>query len=160
MRVDLTLQAACEAEDLPAQVDFERWVAAALQGRRARAEITLRIVGEAESRSLNRIWRGRDRATNVLSFGAGPAEDLPPPLRGAALGDLVLCAPLVRREAREQGKEPAAHWAHLVVHGTLHLLGYDHAEPESAEAMEALETGILVRLGFADPYRLRSAGMP
>lgn len=160
MTVELTLQVACKTPDLPTRADFGRWAAAALDGRRRGAELTVRIVGEAESRRLNRTWRGLDRATNVLSFSAGPAEDLPPALRDEALGDLVLCAPLVRREAREQGKETAAHWAHLVVHGTLHLLGYDHAEPESAGAMEALETGILAGLGIADPYRLRSAGMP
>ena len=160
MTVELTLQVACKAPDLPTRAELGRWVAAALEGRRRGAELTVRIVGEAESRRLNRTWRGLDRATNVLSFSAGPPDDLPPALRDEALGDLVLCAPLVRSEAREQGKETAAHWAHLVVHGTLHLLGYDHAEPASAGEMEALETGILVRLGFADPHRLRCAGMP
>lgn len=160
MTLELELQVAGDAGDLPAQPDFERWVMAALEGRRERARVTVRVVGEAESRSLNRTWRGRDRATNVLSFGAGNAADLPPALRATALGDLVLCAPLVRREALEQAKEPASHWAHLVVHGTLHLLGYDHDGCREAADMEALESGILTRLGYDDPHELRNAGAP
>lgn len=111
-----------------------------------RGELTLRIVGEAESRALNRRYRGKDRPTNVLSF---PAEAAPGEKR---LGDLVICAPVVAREAAEQGKHPGAHWAHMVVHGCLHLLGYDHELRQEAEAMEAKERKILTRLGFSDPY--------
>ncbi|CAN5289758.1 rRNA maturation RNase YbeY [soil metagenome] len=150
MRVDL--QVACAIDELPERAQFERWVAAAVGGRKAQAEITVRIVDEDESRTLNRTWRCRDRPANVLSFAAGSPADLPPPLRERALGDLVLCAPLVAGEATAQGKDTTAHWAHLVVHGTLHLLGYDHADDAQAMAMERLETEILARLGYPDPY--------
>ena len=110
--------------------------------------ITLRVVGNAESQRLNRGYRGKDKPTNVLSFPASMQELH---LDGA-LGDLVLCAPVVAREAREQRKSPAAHWAHMVVHGTLHLLGYDHERPRAVRVMESLEVEILRGLGFHDPY--------
>lgn len=152
MEIELTLQVACDAPDLPGQAEFERWAAAALEGRCDQAGLTVRIVGEPESRRLNRSFRHRDGPTNVLSFPAGPLADLPAGLRDSALGDLIVCAPLVTREAAEQGKPVAAHWAHLVVHGTLHLLGYDHAGEGEALAMEALEAEILAGLGFPDPY--------
>lgn len=109
----------------------------------------LRIVDEAEGAELNQAWRKRGAATNVLSFPADLLEN--PAFR--VLGDLVLCAPVVRREARAQGKRQAAHWAHLVIHGTLHLLGYDHVVKTEAEAMEALECSVLAGLGFPDPYQ-------
>lgn len=133
---------------LPTRKQFQRWVAAALNGQRDAAEVSIRIVGEAEGAELNRTWRHKDYATNVLSF---PAE-LPPGIRSPLLGDLVICAPVVIREAAQQGKSPEAHWAHLVVHGTLHLLGYDHETGAEAEAMEALETRMLAGLGYPDPY--------
>lgn len=133
---------------LPTRKQLQRWVAAALNGQRDAAEVSIRIVGEAEGAELNRTWRHKDYATNVLSF---PAE-LPPGIRSPLLGDLVICAPVVIREAAEQGKSPEAHWAHLVVHGTLHLLGYDHETEAEAEAMEALETRMLAGLGYPDPY--------
>ena len=119
-----------------------------LVGSARNAAITVRVVGDAESQRLNRGYRGKDTSTNVLSFPASAEERR---LDGA-LGDLVVCAPVVAREAREQGKPQAAHWAHMVVHGTLHLLGYDHERPRAAHAMEALEVEILRRLGFDDPY--------
>jgi probable rRNA maturation factor len=109
----------------------------------------LRIVDEPEGAELNQAWRNRSAATNVLSFPAELPEN--PALR--VLGDLVLCAPVVRREARAQGKPQAAHWAHLVIHGTLHLLGYDHTVESEAEVMEALECAVLAGLGFPDPYQ-------
>lgn len=135
---------------LPAPASFRRWVAATLAGanRREPAELAVRIVGTAEGRALNRRYRDRDHATNVLSFPA----DLPPGLRLPLLGDLVICAPVVAREAREQGKPPAAHYAHLTVHGVLHLLGHDHQREAPARRMEALETRILAGLGIPDPY--------
>jgi probable rRNA maturation factor len=125
-------------------------VAAALGGARRRkpAEVAIRIVGADEGQALNRDYRGKDYATNVLSF---PAE-LPPGVDLPLIGDLAICAPVVAREAAEQGKKPRDHWAHLTVHGTLHLLGYDHIEDAEAEAMEALETRILAGLGIGDPY--------
>ena len=135
---------------LPATVSFRRWVAAALQGARRRkpAELSIRIVDTAEGRALNRDYRGKDYATNVLSF---PAE-LPPGFDLPLIGDLAICAPVVRREATEQTKRDRDHWAHLTVHGVLHLLGYDHIEDAEAERMEKLETRILAGLGIADPY--------
>jgi probable rRNA maturation factor len=129
----------------PGPATLRRW--ASLAAGRRRGELGIRVVGSRESRSLNGRWRGRDRATNVLSFPASPD------LRGSQLGDLVVCAPVVAREAREQGKTLAAHWAHMVVHGTLHLLGFDHAGAADAKRMEGRERALLARLGFADPYR-------
>ena len=116
--------------------------------RRKATELSIRIVDIAEGRALNRDYRGKDYATNVLSF---PAE-LPPGVSLPLIGDLAICAPVVAREAAEQGKDPRDHWAHMTVHGVLHLLGYDHIQDSEAEAMEALETRILAGLGIADPY--------
>ncbi len=144
----LELQVATEAAGLPAQAEFERWAAAALEDEPRRG-LVIRLVDEAESRQLNRDYRGRDKPTNVLSF---PFE-APPGVPSEHLGDLVICAPVVAREALEQGKSPAHHWAHMVVHGVLHLRGYDHLEPADAEAMEARERRILARFGIPDPYR-------
>lgn len=118
------------------------WAAAAL--RRSRARVTVRIVGAREGRRLNKDFRGRDYATNVLTFvydDGGPLS-----------GDIALCAPVVAREAREQGKSLDAHYAHLLVHGMLHLQGDDHIDPRDAQLMESRETALLRRLGFADPY--------
>ncbi len=140
----------CGRRGVPAPASFARWVREALAGRRRPGLVSIRIVDEDEGRALNRDYRQRDYPTNVLSFRADP---LPKGAKGPhLLGDLVLCAPVVAREAREQGKRPADHWAHLTVHGTLHLIGFDHVEPAEAERMEAREVGILARLGIADPY--------
>jgi probable rRNA maturation factor len=155
--LDLDLQIACEAADLPAPADFERWAAAALSGRRARAELTIRLVDAEEGAALNRSYRGREGPTNVLSF----PFDVPPELGigldpqdpiADLLGDLVICAEVVQREAREQCKTAQAHWAHMVVHGVLHLLDYDHLTERDAEEMETLESGILGTLEFPSPY--------
>jgi probable rRNA maturation factor len=119
-------------------------------GRR-KGELTLRIVGAAESRALNRRYRKKDKPTNVLSFPSekmGTDLDLSP----FFLGDIVICAAVVNREAREQGKRREAHWAHMVVHGVLHLLGFDHIRPADAKVMERRERAILSRLSFPDPY--------
>lgn len=148
--MDLALQADPALDPmLPGEGEFRRWAEAALAGRRDEAELCIRVVGEDEGRALNARYRGKAYATNVLSF---PAE-LPPELGLPLLGDLVLCAPVVVREAREQDKPETAHWAHLTVHGVLHLLGYDHIDPAEAEAMEALERTVLARCGYPDPYR-------
>ena len=139
------------ATGLPAVRSIRAWVRAALATRGAeRGELAVRIVDEAEMRALNHRYRHKDYATNVLAF---PAE-LPPGVDIPLLGDIVVCAPVVEREAREQGKRARAHWAHLLVHGTLHLLGHDHERPRAAAAMEALEQRVLAALGFPDPYRI------
>jgi probable rRNA maturation factor len=150
-RFDLNVSFAAPRRGVPAVGSFRRWVQAALAGARHRkpAELSIRIVGAREGRALNRQYRGKDYATNVLSF---PVE-LPPGISLPLLGDLVIAAPVVAREAREQGKLARNHYAHLTVHGTLHLLGYDHQNDADAECMEALETRILASLGITDPYR-------
>ena len=134
----------------PAAPSIRRWASAALAGGPRGAWLGVRVVGTAESRRLNREYRGRDAPTNVLSFDA--ASGLPE--AGAFLGDLVICAPVVAREARAQGKPLAAHWAHMVVHGALHLLGHDHGGPREARAMEAREVAILAGLGYGNPYEV------
>jgi len=139
----VTLQTATRSAALPNAARIRRWVRAARPGR---AEITVRIVGAREGRSLNRRFRGRDYATNVLAFPYGRQG-------GALRGDLVLCAPVVAREAHEQGKDLAAHYAHLTVHGVLHLRGYVHDEARRALRMERAERAILRRLGYPDPYQ-------
>ncbi|GAB3741539.1 rRNA maturation RNase YbeY [Silanimonas algicola] len=137
---------------LPAAASVRRWVEAALAGQRRAIELAVRYVDSDEGRALNRDYRGKDYATNVLSF---PVE-LPPGVRSPLLGDLVICAPVVALEALGQDKPLAHHHAHLVVHGVLHLLGMDHECSEAeAEAMEARERTILRRLGIPDPYAER-----
>jgi probable rRNA maturation factor len=147
--LDLAVQQACKAH-VPGEAAFHRWVGAALAGagRGGDAELGLRLVERSEMAALNERFRGRKGPTNVLSF---PAE-LPPELALPLLGDIVICAPVVREEATNQGKTEAAHWAHLTVHGTLHLLGFDHVAADDARAMEALETRILAGLGLPCPY--------
>jgi probable rRNA maturation factor len=144
VRLELTVQQAVNSSGLPTKAELRRWLTAALAQS---AAVTVRFVGTAEGRRLNREYRDRDYATNVLSFGYGSAG------HGQALaGDLVLCAPVARREARAQGKTLAAHVAHLTVHGALHLQGHDHQSPSAAARMEALEKRILAQLGYPDPY--------
>lgn len=133
---------------LPAPQSFRRWTEAALGSRVKQADLAIRVVDEREGRALNRHYRGKDYATNVLSF---PAE-LPEGVTLPVLGDIVLCAPVVAKEAEEQGKPLAAHYAHLTIHGVLHLLGIDHDDPREAEIMEQLERDILSGLGIPDPY--------
>ncbi len=128
----------------PAPVSLRRWAQLAAGGRRG--ELGIRVVGAGESRELNARWRGRPKPTNVLSFPAAHS------MRGRQLGDLVVCAPVVAREARDQGKPLSAHWAHMIVHGTLHLLGFDHERAADAKRMESRERALLARLGIADPY--------
>jgi len=152
VRLDVAVSYALPRAGLPAAVSFRRWVAAALKGRIREADLAIRLVDEREGRSLNQHYRGKDYATNVLSFPAELPEGLPKGVKMPLLGDLVVCAPVVAREAREQGKPLAAHYAHLTVHGTLHLLGWDHEDDREAEAMEQLEREILAELGIDDPY--------
>jgi len=141
-RPAIALQIAARGSGLPSAAQVRRWTKTALP--RA-AEVTIRIVGTAEARRLNRAYRRRDYATNVLSFSYESKRAL---LRG----DIVLCAPVVRSEARSQGKPLEAHFAHLIVHGALHLRGYDHERPREAVRMEALEKRLLAKLGYPDPY--------
>lgn len=137
---------------LPEAGQIENWISQALAAipdfDQNDAEVSVCIVDEAESRDFNLRYRHQDKPTNVLSFPA----DIPPELDLPLLGDLVICAPVVEQEAKEQRKSLDAHWAHMVVHGTLHLLGYDHITDEDAEEMEALETSILLQMGFPAPY--------
>jgi probable rRNA maturation factor len=142
-RLSLVVQYAAAGDDLPARGLLRRWVRAAL-GPEPNATVTLRFVDESEGRALNRRYRAGDRPTNVLSFVYDEAS-------GMCGGDIVLCAPVLRREAAAQGKSLAAHCAHLVVHGMLHLQGADHEDPAEAARMEARESAILARLGFPDP---------
>lgn len=145
----------------PSRQNIGTWIAAAL-GARVGGELAVRVVGNAESRRLNRAWRGKDKPTNVLSFPAAKIAakrgqtPLPAVRSGGAapvmLGDLVVCAPVVAREAREQGKSRGAHWAHMIVHGTLHLLGHDHVKAADAARMERREIAILKRFGIGNPY--------
>ena len=149
-KLDVSVGYAASRKGVPASASFRRWIEAALKGARRRkaTEVSVRIVDTEEGQALNLQYRGRDYATNVLSFPV----DLPPGVDLPLIGDLVICAPVVAREAAEQGKKPADHWAHLTIHGTLHLLGYDHIDEAEAEAMEALETRVLAGLGISDPY--------
>lgn len=147
--VELDLQIATEAAH-PDEQQFRRWCERALSQRSNDSELTIRLVDEAEGRELNRTWRHKDYATNVLSFPAEIPDGL---LDIPLLGDLVICVPVVEREAGEQHKEVEAHWAHLTLHGCLHLLGYDHIEDDEAEEMESLERKLLAELGYPDPYR-------
>ncbi|MGK9066654.1 rRNA maturation RNase YbeY [Stutzerimonas chloritidismutans] len=151
--IELDLQRAT-ASDAPDEQAFRRWCELALRQRSADSELTIRLVDEAEGRKLNRDYRGKDYATNVLSFPADVPDgpDGEPLLDIPLLGDLVICAAVVEREAAEQGKALEAHWAHLVIHGCLHLLGYDHQEDVEAEEMESLERQLLAELGHPDPY--------
>ena len=143
------LQIATEnIEGLPTEEQIVQWATAAVQPEGDEVEMTVRIVDEAESHELNLTYRGKDRPTNVLSFPFECPDEVELPL----LGDLVICRQVVEREAAEQEKPLMAHWAHMVVHGSLHLLGYDHIDDDEAEEMESLETQIMQGLGFDDPY--------
>ena len=173
----LDIQRADADNNAPDDGEFSRWVALALQyaelgeGRSAdfaadgisassiNRELTIRLVGEAEMATLNRDYRGKDQPTNVLSFPAQSAEDLPAGLPpelcdelARQLGDMAICGAVVVREAADQGKAEIAHWAHITLHGVLHLLGYDHLEAADAAEMEALEIKLLAKLGYSDPY--------
>jgi probable rRNA maturation factor len=148
VQLDVSVSYGLPRKGLPSAASFRKWAAAAAQGRIRRADLAIRLVDTKEGRALNRHYRGKDYATNVLSFPAELPEGVTLPL----LGDLVICAPVVAKEAAEQGKPPLAHYAHLTVHGVLHLLGLDHEDEREAEAMEQMEREILAALGLPDPY--------
>ncbi|WP_295863312.1 rRNA maturation RNase YbeY [uncultured Xanthomonas sp.] len=152
VRLDVGVSYALPRAGLPAAPSFRKWVAAALKGRIREADLAIRLVDDREGRALNLHYRGKDYATNVLSFPAELPEGLPKGVKLPLLGDLVICAPVVAREAAEQDKPLNAHYAHLTVHGVLHLLGWDHEDDKEAEAMEQLEREILADLGVSDPY--------
>ncbi|MEE9343650.1 MAG: rRNA maturation RNase YbeY [Gammaproteobacteria bacterium] len=147
-QIAIDVQQAYQSGVLPATEDFQLWVEAALVKDNLATEMVIRIVDTEESQSLNRQYRNKNKPTNVLSFPFEP----PPEVEINYLGDLVICAPIVQREAAEQGKTERAHWAHMVVHGVLHLQGYDHIKNTEAELMESLEIDILTSLNFTDPY--------
>ena len=153
--MSVTLDVQYELEAGPDEDDIRRWIEAVLaaEAETAEVELTVRIVDEAEMAELNARYRHKTGPTNILSF---PFE-APPGVELNLLGDLVIAAPVVQREAREQGKTETAHWAHMIVHGTLHLLGYDHLKPAEAEDMEAREIRILQQLGYSNPYILDEA---
>lgn len=149
MRLLLSVQVAASRRGLPDEIRIARWARAALKGlRRRRVALGVRIVNARESAHLNRRYRGKSGSTNVLSF---PFET-PAGVRSDTLGDLVICAPVVRREARQQHKPAEAHWAHMVVHGIMHLRGYDHERNRDAVVMERREARVLRALGYANPY--------
>jgi probable rRNA maturation factor len=150
MTYQIDVESNSQSLQIPPLAELERWVAAALHSQELKlAEVSIYIVDEEEGQELNEQYRGKDYPTNVLSFPADIAEEVGTPL----LGDLVICAPVVEHEAKEQGKTLQAHWAHMLVHGTLHLLGFDHIEDEEAETMETLETQIVTGLGYPAPYQ-------
>jgi len=152
IRLDVVINYAVPRAGVPAAVSFRKWVAAALDSRIREADLAIRIVGTKEGRALNSHYRGKDYATNVLSFPAELPEGLPEGVKMPLLGDLVICAPVVAREAKEQKKPLVAHYAHLTVHGVLHLLGWDHEDEKEAVCMEQLEREILAAMGIEDPY--------
>jgi len=154
MNLFLDVQFADEISDvttLPTEAQLTLWATTALQGRTgfSEPELTIRLTDDEESQALNSEYRGKDKPTNVLSF----PFDAPPEVPLELLGDLVICVGVVEREAVEQGKTAEAHWAHMVIHGCLHLLGYDHIKDDEAEEMEALERDLLASLGYSDPYQ-------
>jgi probable rRNA maturation factor len=146
--VRIALQFACRERSTPTAAEIRSWIKTTLRGLRKDAELTVRIVDMKEGSKLNRRWRRRAGPTNVLAFPSQGVPDLAP----AFMGDIVICAPVVKREAAQQRKELIAHWAHVVVHGVLHLLGFEHDRKKPAAAMEAMEIRILKKLGFNNPY--------
>lgn len=153
LEVQLEIQRNTESATVPSDEQFELWVRKALSGRCEQADLVIRIVDAEEAQQFNLQYRNKDYATNVLSFPNELPEGIPAEVAGHGLGDLLICAPVVIAEAIQQRKVDSDHWAHLTVHGVLHLLGYDHdADPEAA-VMEALETEILNGLGVSDPYQ-------
>lgn len=153
--MQLNFQLASQSTDLPSEADFIQWAGAALEHLQQNSESTslcIRLVDEEEISTLNQSYRNKDGSTNVLSFPQHLPDYLVDITKEKPLGDILLCAPVIDREADQQGKKRQAHWAHLTVHGVLHLLDYDHQTPEEAEQMEGIEIAILQQLGFANPY--------
>jgi len=153
MSLELEVIRDVESANLPTDDEFQRWASLALEGRRAGGELCIRIITPDESQQLNCDYRGKDKPTNVLSFPfEAPSFDIPGGLPIDIIGDLAICAEVVEREATEQNKVLAHHWAHMVIHGTLHLLGFDHIKDDEAEIMESLERELLAQLQIPDPY--------
>lgn len=151
IRVDVQIAVASGDHQLPTAKQFRQWVEQALRGRRDKGELTIRIVDAGESAQLNATYRHKSGPTNVLSFPCEAAV----PMRTPLLGDLVICAEVVEREAQQQHKTLESHWAHMVIHGTLHLLGFDHLTEAEAQEMEGLEVNLLQQMGYANPYEAR-----
>jgi probable rRNA maturation factor len=153
--VTVDVQVACDDTDIPAAGTIQDWMTLAVEAADVSAdgslEVAVRVVEPDEIQVLNALYRDKDEATNVMAFPAGPLQGLPADAP-VVLGDVVVCAAVVAAEAREQGKRSADHWAHMLVHGILHLLGYDHQEEAQAAAMESLEAAVLARRGIANPY--------
>ena len=153
--VTIDVQLACDDPDIPAADEIRSWIEAAVdlsdRAPETDIELAVRVVDVDEIRALNRLYRDKDAATNVLSFPSGDMDGLPPDAP-RLLGDVVVCADVVAREATEQGKAVADHWAHMIVHGTLHLLGFDHDNDADAQEMEALEVRVLASKNVTDPY--------
>ena len=148
MTIILDIQSASSSEDAPDEQSIKRWVSAAIGSKTGDTELSVRIVDEPEGKLLNETYRGASGPTNVLSFPFD--NEIPEPL--ALIGDIVVCAPVVKMEAQQQNKDLTAHWAHMIIHGVLHLLGYDHQNDSEAATMEKLETEIMQKLGFPPPY--------
>ena len=148
MSIDLELQIASQIKTLPHPAQFREWITVILNKRLTTAELTIRVVDEEEIKDLNKQYRNKEGATNVLSFPYEPY----PGIATRLLGDIVICAPVVEKEAQAMNKPLLEHWAHMIVHGTLHLLGFDHEDDIDAKVMENLETEIMVKLGFSPPY--------
>lgn len=152
MQVEVEVQSATQSPNIPALDQFQHWVEEALKGKGESFSLAIRLVDEPEMQKFNFQYREKDYATNILSFLSDLPESLPEEIRQSQLGDLLICAPVVNREAIEQGRQETDHWAHLTIHGVLHLLGYDHEQAEEARVMESLEIETLARLGISDPY--------
>jgi probable rRNA maturation factor len=150
----ITIQYAADKKLAPAKTQINNWAKQALADFPEKTDVTIRIVDTAEMTQLNTTYRKKSGPTNVLSF---PAE-IPAGVADTVLGDIVICAEVVNREAAEQHKPPEAHWAHMVVHGIFHLLGYDHENDNDADIMEKLEIAVMQKLGFANPYENREYG--
>lgn len=153
MQAEFEVQRITTSPRVPDDEQFQLWVKAVPVTQDHKYSFTVRLVDEPEARRFNKEYRGRDYATNVLSFPAELPEGLPVAVRQAQLGDILICAPVVASESREQNRPEIDHWAHLTIHGVLHLLGYDHERPDEAVVMEAMETKILGDLGISDPYK-------
>ncbi|MFI4957219.1 MAG: rRNA maturation RNase YbeY [Gammaproteobacteria bacterium] len=160
MSIEIDIQIASEFKPLPSEEQLTRWATAVLEQQQHPGSLTLRIVDEAEITELNHHYRGKQKPTNVLSFPMEAPSEEELALLGesdALLGDIIICAPIVAAEATAQGKTVEAHFAHMVVHGTLHLLGYDHVTPALADIMEPLEIEILSSMQFANPYEVKKS---
>lgn len=152
MQAELEVQRATTLVSVPEDDQFQLWADTVLVGKPNQFTLSIRIVDEDEAQRFNREYRNKDYATNVLSFPVELPEGLPAEIRQSQMGDLLICAPVVAREASEQHRPETDHWAHLTIHGVLHLLGYDHEQADEAGIMESLETEILAGLGIPDPY--------